>query len=83
MIGRFNFGLDKVFETHEDASDFEITAFLNGSKAKQKCYKDKSDVKRIMTFIKDISEENGETKQSARLPPMELDKILCTSLGLY
>ena len=58
--GRFNFGLDKFFETQEDASDFEITAFLNGSKAKQTCYKDKSDVKRTMTFIKDISEENGK-----------------------
>ena len=33
----FNFGLDKFFEVQEDASDFEITAFLNGSKAKQTC----------------------------------------------
>ena len=59
---RLNFVLDKFFET-QDASVFEITAFLNGRKAKQTCYKDKSDVKRIMTFIKDIKEENGETKQ--------------------
>ena len=65
----FNFGLDKFFEAQKDASDFDITAFLNGSKAKQTCYKDKSDVKRIMTFIKDISEENGETKQLQDYPP--------------
>ena len=33
---RFNFGLDKFFEMQEGASDFEITAFLNGSKVMPK-----------------------------------------------
>ena len=31
---RFDFGLNKFFETQEDAIDFEITAFLHG-KVKQ------------------------------------------------
>ena len=68
LIGYSMSGWIKFFETQEDTSDFEITTFLNGSKAKQTCYKDNSDVKRMMTFIEDISEENGETKQLQDYP---------------
>ena len=71
---KINFWLDHLFNLQEDASDLEITEFLNGSKAKQTCYKEKSDVKRLMAFIK---ESNGETRELQDYLPMELDKLMC------
>ena len=66
----FSFGLSEAFSAIDQS---EIDAYILGQKAQNTVAKERTDLNQFVRFCLGIGEKRGIDK----IPPMELDNILC------